>query len=74
MGCRTFAPPRHPPHFCSAVYNTEIIRTYKDKEGNYHDTHSVSGSELLRHSRLSLKAYDRELELRAEDYANKEGS
>ena len=20
MGCRTFAPPRHPPHFCSAVY------------------------------------------------------
>ncbi len=27
MGCRTFAPPRHPPHFCSAVYTDPVTST-----------------------------------------------
>ena len=47
--------------FCSV----KITRTYTDDSGNYHDSDSFSGSELLKVSRLAGKAYDRAFELRA---------
>jgi len=54
-------------------FNTTISRTYRDGEA-YKDTHSFSGTELLRVSRLAAKAYDLGLKLRAEakDAGNEE--
>lgn len=48
-------------------YSTEISRTYTDEAGKYHDSHSYSGSDLLKVARLSEKAYDAVAKLRAED-------
>ena len=45
-------------------YSVEYSRTYKDEHGNYQDSRSFSGAENLRLSRLTLKAYDREIALR----------
>ncbi len=39
-------------------YSVEISRTYKDGD-KYGNAHSFSGAELLKVSRLSLKAYDK---------------
>ncbi len=39
-------------------YSIEISRTYKDEAGNYHDSHSFSGTELLQVARLAHIAYD----------------
>lgn len=38
-------------------YSVDISRTYQDAEGNYHDSHSFTGTELLRVSRLADIAY-----------------
>jgi len=46
-------------------YSVEISRTYKDGE-TFKDSHSYSGSELLRVSRLAEQAYDRVRELKSE--------
>lgn len=46
-------------------YSVDLGRTYQDEQGNYHDAHSFSGSELLRIARLSGRAYDAIAELRA---------
>ncbi len=46
-------------------FNTTIVRTYKEGE-TYKDTNSYSGTELLKVSRLAAKAYDLELQLKAE--------
>lgn len=46
-------------------FNTTIARTYK-KGDDYKDTNSFGGAELLRVSRLAAKAYDLELQLKAE--------
>lgn len=46
-------------------FNTTISRTYKEGEA-YKDTNSFSGAELLRVSRLAAKAYDLELQLKAD--------
>ncbi|XHC26774.1 MAG: hypothetical protein ACFHWZ_15340 [Phycisphaerales bacterium] len=51
-------------------YSVRITRTYTDEKGNYHDSDSFSGSELLRVARLAQLAYDRTLALRAEDNTN----
>jgi hypothetical protein len=40
-------------------HGVTFARTYKDGDGNYHDTDSYSGTELLQLSRLAGKAYDR---------------
>ena len=46
-------------------YSVEFTRTYKsDADGQYHDSKSFSGSELLRLAHLATKAYDREQQLR----------
>ena len=47
-------------------YSVDLIRSYQDGE-IWKDTHSFSGTELLRVSRLAQKAYDRIAELRALD-------
>ena len=49
-------------------YSTTITRSYQTDDG-YKNTNSYSGTELLKLSRLALKAYDRELELKAVDRA-----
>ena len=46
-------------------FNTTIARTYKEGD-TYKETNSFSGSELLRVSRIAAKAYDLEIELKAE--------
>ncbi|MDJ0921877.1 MAG: hypothetical protein QNI84_12180 [Henriciella sp.] len=45
---------------------TTITRTYTDQRGNYHDTASFTGTELLRVAELSRQAYSRSNELRRE--------
>lgn len=48
-------------------YSVRITRTYTDDQGNYHDSDSFSGSELLRVARLADQAYGRTAELRADE-------
>lgn len=52
------------------LFRVNLIRTYKGADGQFRDADSFSGTELLRISRLSAKAYDRVLELTAEIKAN----
>lgn len=44
-------------------FSTTLAKTYKDQDGNLRDTHSFSGTELLRVSELSRHAYTRSNEL-----------
>jgi hypothetical protein len=55
-----------------AFYSVNLSRSYQDDAGNYHDSESFSGSELLRIAHLAGRAYDRISELRqsARDAAN----
>ena len=48
-------------------YSVDLVRSYQDEAENWKDTHSFSGADLLRISRLAEKAYDRIAELRALD-------
>lgn len=54
-------------------YSVQITRTWQDDEGNYHDSDSFSGSQLLRVAHLAAKAYDRTAELRR-DAKEEEGA
>jgi hypothetical protein len=47
-------------------YNTTFARTWQDESGAYRDSHSFSGTELLRVSELARGAYARTNELRHE--------
>lgn len=47
-----------------AFFSVNLSRTYKDDAGNYHDSDSFSGSELLRIAHLASRAYDRISDLR----------
>lgn len=40
-------------------FNVTFARTYKNGDGNLHDTDSFSGTQLLKLARLADKAYDR---------------
>ena len=40
-------------------YNVDLIRSYQDAEGNWQDSRSFSGTELLRVSHLATRAYGR---------------
>lgn len=55
-------------------YSTSALqRSYKDDAGNYHETTSLSGAQLLQAGRLYALAYDRIRELEDADYqASKE--
>ncbi|NQW11397.1 MAG: hypothetical protein HQ481_16145 [Alphaproteobacteria bacterium] len=48
-------------------FATTFARTYKDEDGQYRDTHSFVGSDLLKLSELARKAYDRTTALRREE-------
>ena len=48
-------------------YNAEIVRSYQDDQEQWHDSHSLVGTELLQASRLYQKLYDRIQELRRRD-------
>lgn len=50
-------------------YSVELVRSYTDAEGKWHDSRSLSGSELLRGARLLEQAYDRVRQLRAAEKA-----
>lgn len=47
-------------------FNTTFARTWQDEKGEYRDSHSFSGTELLRVSELARGAYARSNELRQE--------
>ena len=48
-------------------YATSFVRTFRDSEGQFHDTKSFVAADLLRLSELARKAYTRTSELRRED-------
>lgn len=45
-------------------FSVSLTRIYTDPAGNYHDSDSFSGSELLRIAHLASRAYDRIADLR----------
>lgn len=47
-------------------YSTVLAKTYEDRDGNLRDTHSFSGTDLLKVSELARDAYGRINELRRE--------
>jgi len=58
-----------------AFFSTTLARTYQDEKGDFHDTHSFSGSDLLRVSELARQAYGRTNELRREySHSQEQGS
>ena len=52
-----------------AFFTADISRTYQDDKGDYHDSLSFSGNDLLQVSHLALKAYDRMARLRQAEKA-----
>ena len=48
-------------------YSVDLVRSYTDAAGAWHDATSFSGTELLRISRLAQQAYDRIADMRAAD-------
>lgn len=48
------------------TYSTTLARTWQAEDGTYRDSHSFSGSELLRIAELARGAYSRTNELRQE--------
>lgn len=46
-------------------YSVRFTRTWKDDQGNFHDSDSFSSSELLRVARLASIAYDHLATLRS---------
>lgn len=48
-------------------YSGKLTRSYRDAQGEWHDTEYLSGTEYLRAARLLEKAYDAELEQRSAD-------
>ena len=55
-------------------YSVQITRSYKDEHGNWHETDSFSGSELLRVARLANIAYSEILIYRAKDRSSEQES
>lgn len=49
-----------------AFFSVTLAKTYKDDRGQYQDSHSFSGTDLLRVAELSRQAYSRVNELRRE--------
>lgn len=50
-------------------YSTSAVqRSYKDDAGNYHETTSLSGTQLIQAARLYGLAYDQVRELEEADY------
>ncbi|WP_299671770.1 hypothetical protein [uncultured Roseobacter sp.] len=47
-------------------YSTTFVRTWRDDQGQWHDSQSYSGTDMLRLGELSRSAYHRTNELRQE--------
>ena len=56
-----------------AFYSVTITRSFKDEQGNYKDTDSFSGTDLLIVGRLAVRAYDAIVEMREADRAGLAG-
>lgn len=57
-------------------FSTVLAKTYEDRNGNLRDTHSFSGTDLLRVSELARQAYTRSTDLRreaAQEYSRNDG-
>lgn len=52
-----------------SFYATTFSRSYKDRDGAYHEGQSFVGADLLRLSELARSAYARTKDLRREDKA-----
>ncbi|TWT41361.1 hypothetical protein [Botrimarina hoheduenensis] len=48
-------------------YSGKLTRSYRDAQGDWHDTEYLSGTEFLRAARLMEQAYDAELAQRSAD-------
>ena len=55
-------------------HSIRFTRTWNDEQGNWHDTDSFSGTDLLIVGRLAVRAYDAIAELRAADRAEREAA
>ncbi|MEM6942372.1 MAG: hypothetical protein AAF416_21780 [Pseudomonadota bacterium] len=51
------------------IYNTTLTYSYQDKDGNWRDTHSIPGNQLLKASRLAEMAYASVGRLKEQDRA-----
>ena len=56
-----------------AFYTATFSRTYRDGDGNYHDSKSFSGVDLLKLSRLAAQAYEDTQGLREQALMMQEG-
>lgn len=45
-------------------HSVRFTRTWKDEQGNYHDSDSFTGAELLRVAHIATKAYEQLASLR----------
>ncbi|MEM1379505.1 MAG: hypothetical protein AAGH41_02665 [Pseudomonadota bacterium] len=52
--------------------NSVVSKVYKDAEGNYRETHSMSGTDHLRAAELHKIAYHKDRELQREYYQSNE--
>lgn len=50
-----------------SFYATSFVRTFRDQDGQFHDTNSFVATDLLKLSELARKAYDRTTELRRDE-------
>ena len=48
-------------------YSGKLTRSYRDAQGEWHDTDYLSGTEFLRAARLMMQAYEAELAKKAAD-------
>ena len=51
------------------IYNTTFAYSYKDRDGNWRDTTSIPGHELLKAGRLAEQAYGAIQQLKERDRA-----
>lgn len=51
-------------------YSGKLTRSYRDAEDKWQETQYLSNSQYLRAANLLVQAYNRELELKAEDKAD----
>ena len=50
-------------------FSGRLTRSYRDANGDWQETNSLSGSEYLRTANLLIQAYNRDLELKAAEKA-----
>ncbi len=55
-------------------YSVRLTRTYRDEQGNYHDSDRFTGAELLRVARLAGLAYDETSRLRQSETPAENGA